>query len=131
MTPNRPYTEGVAANAGGTHSMALSEQSTRTCVLFIGNSPENRVAVERAFTDAGFDVSTAYSYREALSVITQRRVALVICEQHLGDGTWLDLLSRFATMNEAPELVVILDVLDVSSWAEAMNLGAHDVLLCP
>jgi len=111
--------------------MASLEQPQRATVLYVGNSRDNRAAIFRVVDRLGCGAATACCYREALSWINRNRFALVFCEQRLPDGRWLDLLSRFAEITEPPALVVLSQVRDSGSWAEAINLGAQDVLLTP
>ena len=104
-------------------------QNQKPRVLYAGDSTENYTALLRAFNRLGFEVANACCYREALSWMNRNRFILVFCEQHLADGAWVDLLSRFAEMSEPPPLVLLSH--DTESWAEAINVGAQDVLLTP
>jgi DNA-binding NtrC family response regulator len=49
----------------------------------------------------------------------------------LHDGNWKDLLSRIVITPEPPPMVVIADPSERSVWAEAINLGAYDVIAKP
>jgi DNA-binding NtrC family response regulator len=132
----------TAAQLTGTHQQrgsrehgedptVLPEHHPADCVLFVGNPRNYHQAVERALRDMRLDVLGASCYREALSILNENRVSVVYCEQQLRDGGWRDLLGRFADMNDPPALIVLAESTDSASWAEAINLGAHDVLLFP
>ena len=103
--------------------------SDRPRVLYVGDSRGNCSVVFQVFYELGFDVANARCYREALSWINRNKFALVFSEEHLSDGAWVDLLSRFVEISEAPPIVLLSA--DTKSWAQAINLGAQDVLLTP
>ena len=100
-------------------------------ILYVGHSGHNCDAIRRAFARHRHEVISVCCYREALSCINRNRFALVFCEERLPDGRWLDLLSRFADMNEAPALILLAETEDAANWAEAIHVGARDVLVTP
>jgi len=67
----------------------------------------------------------------ALELLSQRGFAVVICESELADGTWRDLLNSMPVSGGRPALVVTSRLADEYLWAEALNLGAFDVLAQP
>ena len=76
-------------------------------VLYVGESRENCTSVIRAFDRPGFDVAKVSCHREAMSSISRNTFVLVFCGQHLPDGRWVDLLGRFAEMNDPPPLILL------------------------
>lgn len=58
-------------------------------------------------------------------------IPLVVCDQDLWPGTWKDLLKRLECLNDPPFLIVTSRLADEQLWAEALNLGAYDVLAKP
>ena len=56
---------------------------------------------------------------------------VVITEQHLKVGTWRDVLGVTQVLPDPPLVIVISTHADDRLWAEALNLGAHDVLAKP
>jgi DNA-binding NtrC family response regulator len=111
--------------------MGSAKQSWREWVLYVGDSTNNRDAIDGVFHKHGHQLVSACCYREALSWINRNRFALVFCEERLRDGWWFDLLSRFADMNEPPALILLAETQDAANWAEAISLGARDVLVTP
>ena len=57
--------------------------------------------------------------------------ALVVCDHELMPGTWRDLLADLLPIVQAPLLIVSSRLGDDRFWAEALNLGAYDVLVKP
>lgn len=55
----------------------------------------------------------------------------MICERDLPDASWTDLLEQAAALPEPPYIIVTSRHADDRLWAEALNLGAYDVLAKP
>jgi DNA-binding NtrC family response regulator len=58
-------------------------------------------------------------------------VSVVVCERDLEGGTWIDLLSHVQVVARPPTMIVTSRLADDLLWAEALNLGAYDVLAKP
>jgi DNA-binding response OmpR family regulator len=58
-------------------------------------------------------------------------VQVVLCDRDLLPGAWKELLAQFACLSEPPCLIVTSRLADEHLWAEALNLGAYDVLARP
>jgi DNA-binding NtrC family response regulator len=74
---------------------------------------------------------TACDLASALALLEQHEIAVVVCERDLLPGAWTDVLERIQSMPIAPSLIVTSRVADERLWAEALNLGAWDVLAKP
>jgi len=46
-------------------------------------------------------------------------------------GTWIDMLNHIRAVSNPPVLIVTSRLADDRLWAEALNLGAYDVLSKP
>jgi DNA-binding response OmpR family regulator len=58
-------------------------------------------------------------------------VPIVLCDSHLPDGTWLDILKHAAGAAEPPLIVVASRLADERLWSEVLNLGAFDLIAKP
>jgi DNA-binding response OmpR family regulator len=56
---------------------------------------------------------------------------VVVCESDLRPGTWKEVLEQLRTLPDPPFLIVTSKFADDRLWAEALNLGAYDVLAQP
>lgn len=103
---------------------------SRPGILLVLNS---RLDVEQARRTlaSDFNVMTAHSYRSALRELSLHSIDAIVCDEHLTDGDWKDLVSRLVTSAQQPRVVVLATQLDARFWAEALSLGAYDVLLRP
>jgi DNA-binding NtrC family response regulator len=64
-------------------------------------------------------------------ILQQHTVSVVLCERDLVPGTWIDMLRQIQSMPNPPSLIVTSRLADERLWAEALNLGAWDVLAKP
>ena len=64
-------------------------------------------------------------------LLHQHEVSVVLCERDLLPGTWTDVLEHINTQQNAPSLIVASRLADERLWADALNLGAWDVLAKP
>jgi DNA-binding response OmpR family regulator len=67
----------------------------------------------------------------ALAALRKVRVPVVVCESDLQPGTWKEVLEELRTLPDPPLLIVTSRIADERLWAEALNLGAYDVLAQP
>ena len=78
-----------------------------------------------------WQLSTSFDLELAAVALRQHNISIVICESHLPSGTWRDFLSHISTLNDPPLVIVTSRVADDRLWAEALNIGAFDVLAKP
>ncbi len=80
---------------------------------------------------SNWELGRADSQRSALAAMRRREFGVVICERDLSPGTWIDMLEALERLRDAPPLIVTSRLADERLWAEALNLGAYDVLAKP
>ena len=76
-------------------------------------------------------IHKALSLRSASAFLQAHDVPLVICEHDLLPGKWTELLDVIRLLLIPPFLIVTSRVADDYLWAEALNVGAYDVLAKP
>src|SRR5712692_1767667 len=67
----------------------------------------------------------------ALTILREVSIPIVVCECDLAPGTWKELLAQLALLPNSPFLIVTSLLADEHLWAEALSLGAYDVLAKP
>src|SRR5579871_1040809 len=67
----------------------------------------------------------------AVTTLRRRRFPIILSEQNLAPGTWIEMLEQTTLLTEPPVLIVTSRLADECLWAEALNLGAWDVLAKP
>jgi len=73
----------------------------------------------------------AHTCREALSLVRQRRIPVVICERNLPDGDWTSVLGGLKELPHRPQLIVSSRLADHRLWADVLDLGGYDLLISP
>ena len=58
-------------------------------------------------------------------------ISVVMCDSRLHTGTWQEVFAHIAMLNDPPLLIVTSRFADEHLWAEALNVGAFDVLAKP
>jgi DNA-binding response OmpR family regulator len=83
------------------------------------------------FDDAGWKLLTARTRRQAVVELNRSGIAVVICERHLIDGNWKDVLSRLVSILNPPRLIVVSRRSDDELRTEVLNMGGFDLLVAP
>lgn len=78
-----------------------------------------------------FKVKACATIFSGLGALRKRPFEVVVCERDLPTGSWQDVLEQVTILPDPPSLVVTSRLADERLWAEAMNLGAYDVLAKP
>ncbi|MBZ5595164.1 MAG: response regulator [Acidobacteriia bacterium] len=78
-----------------------------------------------------FTVNSCATLAAALAVLPKHQFEVVVCERDLQPGSWKNVLEHVAILPDPPPLIVTSRLADERLWAEALNLGAYDVLSKP
>lgn len=84
-----------------------------------------------SFTNCKWNLCSSDTLGSALAAVGQKQISIVVGERDLAPGTWKDLLNALARLPDPPFLIVTSRFADDRLWAEALNLGAYDVLAKP
>jgi len=67
----------------------------------------------------------------AAARLRNEKVPIMICEQDSPAGNWKEVLQSMGSVASPPMVIVTSRTADEYLWAEALNLGAYDVLSKP
>ena len=98
-------------------------------LLFVSPYPQDARSLAQMLHDASLNVVHVRNLKDAASKLETGDFQVVVTEANFEDGTWLDLLQL--TRSLGTELVVTDPWADGRFWAEAINLGAYDLLAQP
>jgi FixJ family two-component response regulator len=142
-------TAGEASPAASRHSVhrmeARSERGANgyrldsTTVALVGLNAQDQASLKMilrgfqsphapAFT---WHVQPEPSVQSVMAAIDREPIAIVICDRDWVEDDWKSLLDRFAGLDRPPMLIVTSRLADDRLWAEALNLGAYDVIAKP
>ena len=100
-------------------------------ILVCTPAPEVLGLIRSVLSGESRKIYETRTVREAFGTLSRDRIAAIICQDHLPDGTWQDLQSAVAIMPNPPNVLVLSDTVDEGLWPEVLNLGAYDVLVTP
>ncbi len=104
---------------------------TREGALLVSPHAGDFVVFEGMFEQQNWSLFRSSTVSEAMHVLRENPVPLVITERELPSGDWKDLLFAIRDLPDAPLLVVMSHHADESLWSEVLNLCGHDVLCKP
>lgn len=100
-------------------------------VLSISPSQDDHAHITNLLIDPLWIVHQAACLPTSLFLLRSHPVGVVVCERELSRETWVDVLDTIRLLRDAPPLIVASRLADERLWAEALNLGAYDVLAKP
>jgi DNA-binding response OmpR family regulator len=100
-------------------------------VLSVSPSQDDHEVLDRLLRRPKWEVHRALSLSSAVARLEKIRFPLVLCERDLLPGTWKEMLDRLRPMAQPPHLIVTSRLADDYLWAEALNIGAYDVVAKP
>ncbi len=83
------------------------------------------------YPDCVWTLASSTDLKSAWRLLRTHCFPLVLCECDLRQGTWRELLDLLKLLAKPPFLIVTSRAADERLWAEALNLGAYDVLAKP
>jgi DNA-binding NtrC family response regulator len=100
-------------------------------VLFVSGRPDDARLLSRMLHALPLGIDHVESVQRAHAKLRMEDFDVVLTEAALPDGTWLDVLLLARGRTGGPEVIVTDPHADVHFWAEALNLGAYDLLPQP
>ena len=99
-------------------------------VLSISHDDEDRASL-KCILDSGWTVAAKSTVGSALSLLREIPIPIVIYDCEITSGTWREMLDQISLLPDPPLFIVASRLADERLWAEALNLGAWDVLAKP
>jgi DNA-binding NtrC family response regulator len=99
-------------------------------ILCVSPNVEDCASLEHIFK-SDWTVIASATVTSALSVLREIPIPIVICDCEITPGTWGEMLDHIAFLPDPPLFIVSSRLADERLWAEALNLGAWDVLAKP
>jgi len=112
-------------------SEALDPEDTEPVALLISPAQADHDSLQELFQQHRWNLHATRSLSSALVFLKENAVSIVITERDLAEGNWKDVLKLTESLREPPLLIVISRPAEDNLWAEALNLGAYDVLAKP
>lgn len=94
-------------------------------LLVVDDEPEYTMAVEIILQSEGYDVTTASSGEQALSIMESQTFDVVLSDLIMGGMDGIELLSEIKTLYPLTDVIIITGHGTVENAVEAMKLGAY------
>lgn len=102
-----------------------------TTGLLISPVERDHELLGKLFVEQGWTLFSARSLGSASILLRQENISVVLTERDLPAGNWRDVLEISLGVLRPPLVIVTSLHADEQLWAEALNLGAYDVLAKP
>lgn len=100
-------------------------------ILAVDDEPNMRRLLEISLRQAGYKPVVAADGKEALSLIKNQTIDLVVSDLHMPSMNGLELLRNIRQDHEALPFIMVTAQGEVKTAVEAMKLGASDYILRP
>lgn len=139
----------AAASLASQHSVQRMEprsehaagwrQVDSTTVALVGLNAHDQASLRKILGNSAcphaanceWHVQSEASVDAAMAAIVREPISMVVCDRDWMADAWKELLDRFAGLSRPPLLIVASRLADDRLWAEALNLGAYDVVAKP
>ncbi|HTS67080.1 MAG TPA: response regulator [Candidatus Acidoferrales bacterium] len=103
----------------------------RSKILFISGQEADARRLSRMLQALPLVLEHADGVQHARVKLRQESYSVILTEAALPDGYWLDVLRLARECAQEPQVIVTDPHADARFWAEALNLGAYDLLAQP
>ena len=100
-------------------------------VLFISDYPDDANRLSQMLRPLALGLVHVTNLKLARHELQHRPYSVILSEAFLPDGKWVDVLDLAREYEGRVEVIVTDQDADARLWAEALNLGAYDVLSKP
>lgn len=106
-------------------------ESAMSGVLFVSPRPDDAAQLCKILSPLPFAFSHVRDIGQARGELLKDTYSVILTEADLPDGAWLDVLTMSRQLCPGSEVIVTDVKADGRFWAEAINLGAYDLLAQP
>jgi DNA-binding NtrC family response regulator len=103
----------------------------RSRILFISGRLEDARRLSRMLHALPLAVEHVGNLQQARKKFPRKEYNVILTEAELPDGKWRDVLNLASDAPHRVEVIVTDPQADARFWAEALNLGAYDLLAQP
>jgi DNA-binding NtrC family response regulator len=100
-------------------------------VLFISPNSEDAARLSQILNGMPFPLTHVRDLAQARATLTRKQYDVILTEAALNDGGWLDVLHMARQCSPDSEVIVTDPFADSRFWAEALNMGAYDLVAQP
>jgi len=122
-------TKSVADNSGTSVSVTMTIKMLREArFLIVSEDDSIRKHLSRFLSEAGFVSKSVNKMTEGCRAARSGRFQVVFTTPLLSDGSWRRLVEIATHCDLGFVVIVVATTFDLKEWAEALEVGAFDVL---
>lgn len=110
------------------HSVVASQTVE---VILVSGCTRDVVELRNCLRGSAWTIKTAFDLNSALELLSNLVTPIIICSDDIQGGSWQEVLAVVRTLPGHPKFIFATDTIDSGLWAEALHLGAHDVIAKP
>ena len=103
----------------------------RSRILFVSGCPDDARRLSHMLHALPMVLDHVGTLQDARAKLQQTGFEVILTEATLPDGRWLDVLHLARECPRELQVIVTDPQADARFWAEALNLGAYDLLAQP
>jgi len=111
--------------------MADTARENSVSALLVGEYEMDRLLVHEIFHKLNWRLFEARDRKRAMDCLRRHPVHVVVAEASVPNWNWKIVLNDLRRLSRPPQLIVASRHADDYLWAEALNVGAYDVLPQP
>jgi len=100
-------------------------------VLAVSPYPEDHRRLTEIFQHSRWQIRIATNLGQAVAILRESQVSVVICEHTMPDGDWRALCRQTAELGIPCRFLVARRHADEQVWAEILDAGGYDCLSKP
>lgn len=100
-------------------------------ILVVDDEKNIRITLEKALSLADYSVSTAYNGEEALEILNEKEIPVILLDLKLPGMDGIEVLSEINKLDYETKVIIITGYSSVDSAVETMKMGAVDYLQKP
>ena len=97
-------------------------------ILIISDSDSDTERLKTTFREAGLTLESTNSMTAGCAMAKSGRFQVIFSTPFLADGSWMRLIEVASQRNLGFEVVLLARTFTFNEWAEALQVGAFDVL---
>ncbi|TET38775.1 MAG: response regulator [Planctomycetota bacterium] len=107
-----------------------SEEKQQT-ILVVDDDEELRLALVKSLSKANYRVYAGANFTDGIEILRTQKIDLLLSDLKMPDKSGLDLLKEVKSISSQTRVIIITAYGEMSSYLEAMNIGAFDYINKP
>lgn len=114
-----------------THETTPAADARHGIFILAVVTPRRSAEIKRVLSHTRWQTHVVSSIHEAVQALRCLPVSVVLCEDRLSDGKWLDFMRESEQLCKCPETIVLSECAGSTLWGEVLDCGGYGVLALP